>query len=317
MNTKRKMKVMTVTPEIAAKWLKKNVHNRPLRPNAREEYTAAMKAGEWKLTAEPIAFSRAYTDSELKQFNEVLINGQHRLLAVIDSGATVTFTVWWGCEPDEFEVIDRGAKRTFGDVIATTRSDLNDPTLLASVCSSFGTLALGANRSSSNPLRQPHINEMLRVFPTELMAVVAYKKKLRKFAPRPVISALTLAQICNPTMTELIVNQLQDVVGFTPTDPIRALHLYLTAQLLPISRDTVDVVHYKVCHAICARLRGESIKRLYITGEGLGYLRDGARSRINPLVEAIHGPPIPVNFYTPKIMLVDGDPVDHAVAAAR
>lgn len=301
MSTTRKMKVLQVTPDMAERWLSANTHNRPIRNHIVEKYAAAMKRGEWRLTPEPIIFSRPYADSEGREVKETLMNGQHRLWAVLNSGATVEMTVWWGCEPDEFENIDQGATRTFGDILATTRGDLRDPTLVASVCSAAAGYGFGFNQHTG-ALRQSHINAMLLHMEPQIMAVVDYKKRLRKFAPRPMIGPLLFAYIVNPGMTDLIVSQLKDAVGFTDKDPVRALHLYIASQLVSTARDSIAAQHYKICHAIACRLRGDHVKVLRITGEGLGWLRDAAKPVIAPVVMALYER-TPHNFYTPKLLL--------------
>lgn len=295
------MKVILVTPDIAERWLEANTHNRPIRQHVVDKYAAAMKRGEWRLTPEAIMFSKPYTDAEGKEVRETLINGQHRLWAVLNSGVSVEMTVWWGCEPDEFEVVDQNAVRTFGDILSTTRGDLADPTLVASVCSSFARYGIGF-KTSEGVLRQAHINAMLAHIEPHILAVVDYKKRLRKLAPRSVVAALLFSHIINPGMTDMIVSQLKDAVGFTDKDPVRALHLYLSAQLAPGARDSADAQHYKTCHAIASRLKGEHIKLLRISGESLGWLRDASRSKISPVVTAIYER-TPHNFYTPKILL--------------
>jgi hypothetical protein len=305
MNHKRKVKVLLVTPEMAERWLNEcNTHNRPIRNHVVEKYAEAMKRGEWKLTSEPIAFSRPYIDAEGKSCRETLLNGQHRLWGVINSGRAVEMTVWWGCEPDEFDVIDQGATRTFGDVLATTRNDLADPTLVASICSSAARFGFGYS-SHHGALRQAHITSMLKHLEPEIVAVVGYKKTLRKYAPRTVLGPLLMTRIVNPGMADMIVNQLKDAIGFTERDPIRALHLYLTDLLSSTSKDTPDTQCYKVCHALAARLRGDHIRVLRLTGEGIGWLRDATRSRISPVVTSLYSGKVPHNFYNPKLMAAE------------
>jgi hypothetical protein len=94
--------IMDVTPEIARALLKRNTRNRPTVKAAIDEYAELMDMGRWRLTIEAIGVDNT----------GVLANGQHRLAAVIRSGVTSKFTVWLGIEPDEFEVIDQGRKRT-------------------------------------------------------------------------------------------------------------------------------------------------------------------------------------------------------------
>lgn len=307
--SERKVKILDVSPDIAMRWL--NDHdvdhpNRPVRDRHVKRLAGAMKAGEWMLTAEPIAFCKPYVDAQNKQRGVTLINGQHRLWAVVESGATVPMTVWWGCEHDEFAVIDKNRPRTEGDTLGTCRPDMHDPVQVAGVCGAFGRFGLGYNDSTDRAdrhFRHSHYEAILRMMEPEVMAVVEYKKRLKKYALRPVLSALVFAQILNPSMTALIVDQLKDAVGFTDRDPIRALHMYLTEQLTPTSKDSQAVVHHKTCHAISARLRGEHIRTLRITAEGLAYLRDGAKSKINGIVAEYNGGKVPAQFYSPRLIV--------------
>ena len=111
--TERFVEIMRVTPAIADEMLKCNSHNRPIVGNAVDAYSSMMTDDLWKLTIEAVGFDRA----------GILQNGQHRLLAIIDSGVTVPMTVWFGIESDEFEVIDQGRKRTAAHLVALNGFD--------------------------------------------------------------------------------------------------------------------------------------------------------------------------------------------------
>lgn len=78
------VKVMAVTPEIAKQWLKTNTGNfRKLDMRRVTLYSKEMAAGQWQLNGETIKF-----DSD-----GMLLDGQHRLHAVVESGATVEMLV--------------------------------------------------------------------------------------------------------------------------------------------------------------------------------------------------------------------------------
>lgn len=97
----------TVTPEIAAEWIAKNLNNRNVRSSVVAGYARDMAAGAWRVTGEAIKFDNAGT----------MIDGQHRLLAIIQSGATVQILVIRGLAPEVQEAMDSGAKRTAGDAL--------------------------------------------------------------------------------------------------------------------------------------------------------------------------------------------------------
>jgi hypothetical protein len=99
--------LIKVTPEMAEEWLGKNTHNRNIRRIAVDSYARDMAAGNWRLTGEPIKFTP----------DGVLLDGQHRLLAVIKGGVPVELFVAKGIAPDSQRVMDTGAKRTSSDML--------------------------------------------------------------------------------------------------------------------------------------------------------------------------------------------------------
>jgi hypothetical protein len=101
--------MMTVTPELAKKWLaEKNNRNRRISPPKVETYARDMAAGLWKITHQnSIAF---YKDGNLA-------DGQHRLFAMVKSGVTLDLMVWFGIADDAAYGIDAHKMRTTYDQI--------------------------------------------------------------------------------------------------------------------------------------------------------------------------------------------------------
>lgn len=100
--------VVDVTPDMAAGWLETNKENRPLRSRKLKSLIAAMRDGKFQLHGQAIQF-----DDKGR-----LIDGQHRLWAVVESQATVPMLVVKGLSRDTQYVIDRHAARTAGDSLA-------------------------------------------------------------------------------------------------------------------------------------------------------------------------------------------------------
>lgn len=96
-----------VTPAIAKQWLTKNTSNRRLRKRTVVRYACDMKAGQWLETHQAIAFSEA----------GVLLDGQHRLAAVIESGVSQRFLVVTGCSHESQLVVDKVLPRGAADSI--------------------------------------------------------------------------------------------------------------------------------------------------------------------------------------------------------
>lgn len=96
-----------ITPTTAAAYLERNTSNRTIKPKHVEALADSMTAGHWQCTHEGIAFDT----------NGALIDGQHRLSAVVKSGVTITSLVFRDCEAATFHVIGDASRRTAADVL--------------------------------------------------------------------------------------------------------------------------------------------------------------------------------------------------------
>lgn len=96
-----------ITPEMAREWVGFNTHNRSLRARSVTAYAADMKNGDWHANGESIKFAADGT----------LLDGQHRLHAVIESDVTVKMLVVRGLPNQAQDTLDNGLKRTFADVL--------------------------------------------------------------------------------------------------------------------------------------------------------------------------------------------------------
>jgi len=101
--------VLDVTPELAEAWLTHcNSHNRNLIDGHVDCLVREMKAGRWRLTHQGIAFSR----------NRVLLDGQHRLWAIVLSGVTVRMRVFFNESTETLDAIDAVRSRTNDQIIS-------------------------------------------------------------------------------------------------------------------------------------------------------------------------------------------------------
>lgn len=98
----------TVTPEQAEAWLGRNKRNRHIRQSLVQQYARDMKDGNWPYTGDAIRFD---TDGNL-------LDGQHRLKAIVEAGVPLDIEVIRGLAPETQNVMDTGAKRTYGDMLA-------------------------------------------------------------------------------------------------------------------------------------------------------------------------------------------------------
>lgn len=100
--------LMTVTPDMAKSWLENNTSNRKVSKPAVEQYAEAMRNGDWLVNGEAIKIAQ----------DGSLLDGQHRLLAIIKANRAVETMVIDGVDKSVMPTIDVGKKRTNGDIIS-------------------------------------------------------------------------------------------------------------------------------------------------------------------------------------------------------
>jgi len=111
--------VVDITPDLAKKWLAQNTHNRNLRERVVNGYAADMRDGNWVEDGQSLRFAKG--DIVLLDnpplIGGALLDGQHRLSAVIKADVTVRMLVVSNLPDSTQETMDTGAKRSLGDVL--------------------------------------------------------------------------------------------------------------------------------------------------------------------------------------------------------
>jgi len=104
--------IYTVTPDMASAWLATSRGNRRLRKAWVEELARAMRAGQFAETHQAIAFDE----------DSALVDGHHRLSAVVESGCTVRMLVVSGVAREAYSAIDSGIGRTVADRLGISQN---------------------------------------------------------------------------------------------------------------------------------------------------------------------------------------------------
>ena len=100
--------VETITPSIAKELLSMNDENRKVTPGNVIKIEKALEAGEWQVSGQTIIVSETGR----------LLDGQHRLHAVLNTGINMQHLVCRGISDTAFKVIDTGKGRTGGDALS-------------------------------------------------------------------------------------------------------------------------------------------------------------------------------------------------------
>lgn len=105
--------IETITPAKAVEYLETSLGNRPISKVSVRSYADSMKQGKWLLNGVPIIF-----DNEGH-----VIDGHHRLNAIVQAGIPVQTLVCRGVQPEAFTTIDQGRSKNLGQLLAMQQVD--------------------------------------------------------------------------------------------------------------------------------------------------------------------------------------------------
>jgi len=197
-----------VTPEYALKLLEKNTMNRPCRQAVVDHYAKEMSSGNWmEDTGEAIKFSK----------EGKLLDGQHRLMAVVKSGKGQNFHFVHGLDESTFHVLDTGAKRSPGDIMNIAGIDSGGA--IASIISCHHRLKNGKfHRSASGHGKSSNLSatDLLKIYnqnPTLWKSIHSrsdfYYRNLSRVIERSLLGGLyTLFYHVNPSDADDFMTQL-------------------------------------------------------------------------------------------------------------
>lgn len=101
--------IESITPTRAAHFLGFNTDNRRVRPQRVKHYAEQIRNGTWHVTGDTIKFDK----------NGRLIDGQHRLLAIVEADTTVEAAIVRGLEPGAVRGIDQNSVRSYSDYLTS------------------------------------------------------------------------------------------------------------------------------------------------------------------------------------------------------
>jgi hypothetical protein len=152
---KLQCRIVDVTPQMAQTILAGNVRNRPVRPAYIKRLAEAMTRGEWTMNGEPVQVAHDGT----------LLNGQHRLSAVVHSGITIPMLLVSGLPVEALRTVDTGTRRTLSDVLALRGE--TDTTNLAAALGLLHRYRRGSRMDQAGPTA-PTAQEALLLLDREL-----------------------------------------------------------------------------------------------------------------------------------------------------
>lgn len=262
-----------VTPEMAEEWLTSNTYNRTVRPGFVDAYAADMSANKWRLTHQGIAFD----------WNGVLGDGQHRLLAVLKSKRTVLMNVTYNMDPEALANIDGAIARKVGDQfrlidgITDGRRVGACSVTIRDIESCFDTKATKMTFDQSRTIYARHkqgIDWAISVFRTR-----------KTFGAAPMAGAMAYGYPRDPVKANHFAQQVVTGEQLTRKDPAYSLRNFLIAQQSNRTDDRMllSIVTLRSFYAFCHGHELEVIKPALLGPDTevfrktLAYFRKGHR----------------------------------------
>lgn len=277
--TEVKTEIEEITPAAAHIYLAFNENNRTVRERDVESYAADMRSGHWMLTHQGIAFDETGE----------LIDGQHRLLAVIKSGVTVKMPVSRGYASKSSngiglftkDAIDRGRGRNTGDQLQISHG-VQEGSKIASIC---GVLAWVSYRIR-NKLTMAQTLEVLHWFDSEIKTVTETLKNFSPGTTPAVLGALAFCVGANTTVAKEFCMRLETGENLQRGNPVYTLRNYLISHWGDKSASRKRINTQCVINAFHKTLLGESMDTPQAHFKGIIALRLVQREKIDKLSTA-------------------------------
>jgi hypothetical protein len=242
-----------MTPELAA-WILEhaNGHNRKMSPGFVRRFAADIIAGLWKDNGDSIRFD----------WNGQLLDGQHRLAAIVESGVTLLATVTLGLDPAVYDTIDQGRHRDRGQVFEQAYRGTglcNNPVVTAAVAAMVSIYEDGGRSfyggRNQTPVSTPSLMKLMAERPA-LIASAAFgeskgrsaKTRLIEAYPRVLGSCHYLFGVVDAPLRDFFFQALESGAGLDETDPVLAVRRKL-------ARLTKESAKWTRTHAIQGQMQ--------------------------------------------------------------
>lgn len=227
-----KIQIMTVTSAMATSWLANNKINRPIRKEHVAKYVTQMASGRWPLTHQGVAIA----------WDGSLVDGQHRLMAIAQTGRAMEMVVATECDPSIYGYLDQGIVRTASDLLAAHgEAHAKHAAAMARTVMKWGEKQSAPTRTA---ICEWAISNMRHIKPF---------LSLSNVKSGSVAGAFTFASIrgVDIDLLEVASERLMSRIGMLEGDPIHALDRALSSH----RSQTMDAQKRRfltTCHALIA-----------------------------------------------------------------
>ena len=254
--TKVKTEKVLVTPHHAEKWINNMRRNRPVSDRVVNQYARDMERGNWLLTHQGIAIDE---DGQL-------IDGQHRLWAIVLTGKSVWMTVTTGLPSTTvngsglsiMDVTDQARPRDVGQQFHIQHGIKNSK-LVAAACRVLAISCAPWCQKVSTPEAIQIYKMLAKPFQDFCQMAVGSKPKIGNSAA---LAAISFVSTIKPKEAEQFGRQLYYGEGLRRGMPAYQLRNFLLGNIVRSTKST-EVFMRTTCSAIRAYLEGREIAKLY------------------------------------------------------
>lgn len=255
-----------ISPKDAAELLATSYGNRPINQPTVLEYAVVMDAGKWSPTA-----SKIDIDEKGR-----LVNGHHRLEAIILARKTIRMLVHRGVPTADRDVIDTGRARTLNDLTRMYTGRLNANNWNAALQTCVTLLAAGR-------VRRPKLKTLdtaqrwEKLFRDGLDFVIPFVVapgvgRNNRFRVGAVTGALTFAYKRNPAAVKSFTKALVLGESLTSDMPSYVVRSAILGGRMTLSGGGgINDMSLKVLSALLASIKGTSYRTAQAGREGLMY----------------------------------------------
>lgn len=223
---------ITVTPELATKWLDEiNINNRTIRQDYVDRMASDMAEGRWMgRNGEALRF-----DTKGR-----LVDGQHRCWACVVAKTPFETLAVYDVAPEAYSTIGIGAKKSLADFLGPMSGEKNVHNLAATLRIIFmwRTGNLGNLKDSRRLPTISQLEELLRDEPgiRDTVQRICSCSQLKKLFNLTFACLIHYAGTMSghPATVEAFLERLGSGIGLTDTDPAYHLRKFLLAQRSPV-----------------------------------------------------------------------------------
>ena len=289
-----KTTIKDITPSVAKLMLDKHLNSftesdptlqRKLKPGVVSGYARAMRSGTWGLTHQGIAIDD----------NGFLVDGQHRLEAIVESGVTITLLVTTGVPSNGdgtsngvsvIDMIDRGSPRSVGDQLYI-RHGVKDANNVAAIVRQVLMLCA---ETVKIPIGKMDVGMSLRVldlYGDEISESLGFRGKISGLRGSPLFGAIAFAMKGgDKQIVREFAKSVKTGEGLYHGDPALTLRNYLQSHTKDLGGGTGS-------HRICTRATltacmhaelGNTLKQVKNSEVGYTYYVEKQRRTITKLL---------------------------------